>query len=55
LRDAVRVRAAQPDGRAAAARPFDIVLCRNVLMYFSPDVRTAAFRRLAEAGAPDGC
>jgi len=32
---------------------FDIILCRNVLLYFSPAVRTAVFRRLAEASAPD--
>lgn len=33
---------------------FDIILCRNVLLYFSPDTRRAAFARLAEAIAPDG-
>jgi chemotaxis protein methyltransferase CheR len=55
LRDAVRFE--QRSLMDAPPRPgrFDIVLCRNVLMYFSPDVRTAAFRRLAEASAPDGC
>ncbi len=34
---------------------FDIILCRNVLLYFSADVRNAVFRRLAEASAPDAC
>ena len=33
---------------------FDIILCRNVLLYFSPDMRRLAFNRLAEAIAPDG-
>jgi chemotaxis protein methyltransferase CheR len=33
---------------------FDIVLCRNVLLYFSPDMRRLAFTRLAQAIAPDG-
>jgi chemotaxis protein methyltransferase CheR len=33
---------------------FDIVLCRNVLLYLSPEKRTSAFDRLASAMAPDG-
>ena len=33
---------------------FDIVLCRNVLLYLSPDKRTSAFERLASAMAADG-
>jgi len=33
---------------------FDIILCRNVLLYLSPEKRTAAFERLASALAPDG-
>ena len=33
---------------------FDIILCRNVLLYFSPAMRRLAFTRLAEAAAPDG-
>jgi chemotaxis protein methyltransferase CheR len=36
-----------PDGR------FDIILCRNVLLYFSPEIRRAAFGRLESAAAPD--
>lgn len=32
---------------------FDVILCRNVLLYFAPDVRRAAFDRLAEASAAD--
>lgn len=34
--------------------PFDLILCRNVLLYFSPQARGAAFSRLAEAIADDG-
>jgi chemotaxis protein methyltransferase CheR len=33
---------------------FDIILCRNVLLYFTPEMRRLAFGRLAEALAPDG-
>ena len=33
---------------------FDIVLCRNVLLYLSPDKRTSAFERLASSMADDG-
>jgi chemotaxis protein methyltransferase CheR len=33
---------------------FDIILCRNVLLYFSSDMRRLAFTRLAEAVASDG-
>jgi chemotaxis protein methyltransferase CheR len=33
---------------------FDIILCRNVLLYFAPDMRRLAFNRLAEACRTDG-
>jgi chemotaxis protein methyltransferase CheR len=33
---------------------FDIILCRNVLLYLSPDKRSLAFERLASALANDG-
>ncbi|MEO5611928.1 MAG: protein-glutamate O-methyltransferase CheR [Sphingomicrobium sp.] len=33
---------------------FDIVLCRNVLLYLSPEKRTLAFERLSSAMAPEG-
>lgn len=33
---------------------FDIVLCRNVLLYLSPEKKTLAFERLVSAMAPDG-
>ena len=33
---------------------FDIVLCRNVLLYLSPDKKALAFERLTSAMAEDG-
>ena len=33
---------------------FDIVLCRNVLLYLSPDKKAVAFERLASSMAEDG-
>jgi chemotaxis protein methyltransferase CheR len=33
---------------------FDIILCRNVLLYFAPEMRRLAYARLAEACQPDG-
>jgi chemotaxis protein methyltransferase CheR len=33
---------------------FDIILCRNVLLYLSTDKKRAAFDRLSSALAPDG-
>ena len=33
---------------------FDLVLCRNCLLYFDPDTRRAAFERLASGVADDG-
>lgn len=33
---------------------FDLILCRNVLLYFPTPVRTAAFDRLSSAIEPDG-
>jgi len=33
---------------------FDIVLCRNVLLYLSPEKKTVAFERLASSMAEDG-
>lgn len=34
--------------------PFDLVLCRNVLLYFDRSTRSEAFARLAGAVMPDG-
>lgn len=36
------------------ARPFDVILCRNVLIYFSQAARASVFERLCQAIAPDG-
>jgi chemotaxis protein methyltransferase CheR len=33
---------------------FDIVLCRNVLVYLSPEKKSLAFERLASSMAEDG-
>ena len=38
----------------AAPGRFDLVLCRNVLLYFDRPTRTRAFERLADALAPGG-
>jgi chemotaxis protein methyltransferase CheR len=37
-----------------ARLPFDLVLCRNVLLYFDRQVRHEAFERLSRAVLPDG-
>ena len=34
---------------------FDIILCRNVLLYFSPETSRTVFRNLAEASTPETC
>lgn len=36
------------------SRPFDLILCRNVLLYFDTATRQLAFNRLIQALAPDG-
>ncbi|MBA4009961.1 MAG: protein-glutamate O-methyltransferase [Erythrobacter sp.] len=59
LRDEVRqmVRFAQGNLLTAphpSRLPFDLVLCRNVLLYFDRQVRHDAFERLSRAVMPDG-
>ncbi|WFL78182.1 protein-glutamate O-methyltransferase CheR [Altererythrobacter arenosus] len=39
---------------APCRQPFDLILCRNVLLYFDGPTRTQAFDRLHQALAPDG-
>lgn len=39
---------------AAPAGPFDIILCRNVLLYFSAEVKGEVFAKLAGALQPGG-
>jgi chemotaxis protein methyltransferase CheR len=55
IRDAVRFQVHSV--REAVPHPgsFDVILCRNVLLYFAPEMRRAAFDKLATASAPDGC
>ena len=38
----------------AGQGPFDIIFCRNVAIYFSPDARRSLFERLARELAPAG-
>jgi chemotaxis protein methyltransferase CheR len=40
--------------RPPTVAPFDIILCRNVLLYFSQNVRTGVFEQLRSCIAPDG-
>jgi chemotaxis protein methyltransferase CheR len=54
LRESVRFEARNIIEKPPQPGRFDIVLCRNLLLYFSPDMRRMAFNRLAEAIAPDG-
>lgn len=59
VRDDVRrmVRFAQGNlltGQHPGRLPFDLVLCRNVLLYFDRSTRAEAFARLAGAVMPDG-
>lgn len=42
------------DGPALARHSYDVILCRNVLMYFSPEQYAQATRRLWNALTPDG-
>ena len=39
--------------RSPPRGPFDIILCRNVLLYFSDTMRSAVFQKLAQASAAD--
>jgi chemotaxis protein methyltransferase CheR len=41
-------------GASPGRIPFDLVLCRNVLLYFDRSTRSEAFSRLAGAVMPDG-
>lgn len=54
LRAAVRFEARNIIERPPEPGRFDVILCRNLLLYFSPDMRRLAFNRLAEAIADDG-
>lgn len=54
LRDQVRFEARNITEVPPGPGRFDIILCRNLLLYFAPDMRRLAFNRLAEACQPDG-
>ncbi|HEX8062564.1 MAG TPA: protein-glutamate O-methyltransferase CheR [Allosphingosinicella sp.] len=54
LRRSVRFGLGSLVGPDAPAERFDIILCRNVLLYFSPEMRRTAFSRLASASTDDG-
>ena len=54
LRDAVRFQTGNITEPPPRPGKFDVVLCRNVLLYFSPEMRRLAFTRLAQAIAPEG-
>lgn len=50
----VRANLASEDGDLLAPGSFDLIFCRNVLMYFTPENFRAAVARLARALAPAG-
>lgn len=54
LRRAVRFEVRSVLDEPPAPGLFDIVLCRNLLIYFAPATRRAGFARLAQGLAPDG-
>ena len=54
LREKVRFERANIMDTPPRPGRFDIILCRNLLMYFSPESRRLAFTRLAGSIAPDG-
>jgi len=54
LRSMVRFESGNIIGVPPCPGRFDIILCRNVLLYFAPDMRRLAFNRLAASVAPDG-
>ena len=54
LRDAVRFEVRNIVERPPEPKQFDMILCRNVLLYFAPDMRRLAFSRMADAVTPCG-
>jgi chemotaxis protein methyltransferase CheR len=54
LRSMVRFEARGITERAPRPGKFDVILCRNVLLYFSDSMRRLVFARLADSIAPDG-
>jgi chemotaxis protein methyltransferase CheR len=54
LRNMIRVEAHNLLDQAPEPGRFDLILCRNVLLYFDRATRERAFVRIASALAPDG-
>lgn len=54
IRDKVRFAEHNLLSDALPPGPFDMILCRNMLFYLTPDHRQRAVARLADALAPDG-
>ena len=54
LKDMVRFEVRNMNEPPPHPGKFDIILCRNILLYFTPEMRRQAFNRLAEAVAQDG-
>lgn len=54
LRPMTRFRVANLLETTEADGPYDLIFCRNVLVYFSDDTRREAIRRLRSTLAPDG-
>jgi len=50
----VRANLASDEGELLTADSFDIIFCRNVLMYFTPENFRAAVQRLSRALVPEG-
>lgn len=53
LRDTVRFQVQNLTEPPPRPGRFDVILCRNVLLYFPNEVRRTVFQRLEEASAPD--
>jgi chemotaxis protein methyltransferase CheR len=55
LRDLVRFRRVNlHDDHPPSGGPFDLIFCRNVLIYFSPEGRARVVERLLDSLVPDG-
>lgn len=54
IREMVRFEQSNLLDMPEALGPFDVVLCRNVLMYFGQETKSAALDHLADATANDG-
>ena len=50
----VQLHDAQPARRFLALGTFDVVFCRNVLIYFDQETKTGVFNRIAKQVADEG-